>query len=233
MTNDGVADDGPMRRDNVMPDVEVLNGGGADDALGAGPSGTVFNLESGDDHAAGGPGDDLVLAAVWGPDPNPSLPSSLHPQGRDTVTCGAGRDAVVADAGDVAAPDCEVVGRDGPTVRGQPGYELRGSSASETIVLSRIIDMPWAPVLVRGGGGNDTLIGGAEVSGGTGSDRLIKVDGQRQSFRGDSANDRIDARDQSPAKQANDDSIRCGPGRDKVYADAADRVSRDCERVLR
>jgi hypothetical protein len=48
------------------------------------------------DRIFGGPGDDRIMAA-WG--------------GIDSVSCGAGRDLVVADVGDAVAPDCETVVR--------------------------------------------------------------------------------------------------------------------------
>ena len=74
--------------------------------------------------------------------------------------------------------------------------------------------------VLAGGAGNDRLIGGAggdlitagnganRVSGGGGADRIAAVNGRR-------------------------DVVRCGRGRDRVRADRADRVDRDCERVIR
>ena len=49
------------------------------------------------DRLDGGPGDDLILARDGFP--------------RDRVSCGPGRDRVVADRGDLVATDCETVAR--------------------------------------------------------------------------------------------------------------------------
>ena len=89
-----------------------------------------------------------------------------------------------------------------------------------------------------GGSGNDTLEGGAgndKQSGGAGND-LIRggagndsISGGRglDVLNGQAGNDTISARD------GKKDSIRCGSGKDKVTADAIDKVSPDCEKVSR
>ena len=64
------------------------------------------------------------------------------------------------------------------------------------------------------------------VEGGSGDD-LLTGDGGRDTIRGGSGNDRINARD------GRRDSISCGAGRDTVIADRCDRVAKDCERVRR
>jgi Ca2+-binding RTX toxin-like protein len=103
------------------------------------------------------------------------------------------------------------------------------------------------PDRLTGGTGNDRLTGGAgddRVSGSSGNDRLAGSSGGdavngshgndtitpgtgRDTVRGDDGNDRISARDNTR------DRIDCGGGRDRVTADRADQVSRDCERVSR
>jgi RTX calcium-binding nonapeptide repeat (4 copies)/WD40-like Beta Propeller Repeat len=65
--------------------------------------------------------------------------------------------------------------------------------------------------LVDGLGGPDRIIGGGgddRISGGPGDDTIVSKDRYR-------------------------DSIRCGPGVDRVVADYRDRLARDCERVRR
>ncbi len=56
-------------------------------------------LGSGSDVAAAGAGNDIVDATRDGP------------EDVDTVSCGSGFDAVLAEAADEIAPDCEVVRR--------------------------------------------------------------------------------------------------------------------------
>jgi RTX calcium-binding nonapeptide repeat (4 copies) len=76
------------------------------------------------------------------------------------------------------------------------------------------------PDVLRGLGGADVLygLGGNDVLvGGRGRDRLL----------GGPGSDVVQARDRAR------DTIACGAGRDVVYADRADRVARDCERIRR
>jgi len=54
-------------------------------------------------------------------------------------------------------------------------------------------------------------------------------------FSGRGGGDRISGRrgDLIKARGGSRDMVRCGPGRDRVLADAGDLVSHDCERVQR
>jgi len=67
------------------------------------------------------------------------------------------------------------------------------------------------------------------VYGGEGSDNLIGYGGDTSVDRyyGGAGDDTVQSRDVPAVK----DRVRCGPGVDRVYADKADVVSRDCERV--
>ncbi|HET7478272.1 MAG TPA: hypothetical protein VFJ72_02025 [Rubrobacteraceae bacterium] len=85
---------------------------------------------------------------------------------------------------------------------------------------------------VNARGGDDVVDGGANhdrLQGWTGNDRLIGGTGQ-DVLLGGFGNDIIDARD-----NGGQDDINCGPGRDTLLADAADRdiALTSCERVLR
>ena len=85
-----------------------------------------------------------------------------------------------------------------------------------------------------GGAGSDRLLGGSGddvLSGGLGPDRLIDGRG-RDTFHGGLGNDRIDARDVTAAGARRGDTVDCGRGFDRVHADRADHVARDCERVF-
>jgi Ca2+-binding RTX toxin-like protein len=92
------------------------------------------------------------------------------------------------------------------TIRGNKGSdELDGESGNDRVSGWEGNDT------VRGGPGNDRLSGGVgsdEIFGGPGNDTIFARDGER-------------------------DVIQCGPGFDRVYADRADSVSSDCERVTR
>ena len=80
--------------------------------------------------------------------------------------------------------------------------------------------------------GNDEItegLGADTVYGNAGADNLIGYGGDTSvdSFRGGAGNDTIQSRDVPAAK----DRLNCGSGVDHVYADKADVVSGDCERV--
>jgi Tol biopolymer transport system component len=91
---------------------------------------------------------------------------------------------------------------------------LRGSSRDDIIAGGQGGDV------IRAGEGVDSIDGGEGsdwISGGGGADVVV----------GGSGSDAVLARD------GRRDQIFCGPGRDRVEADGRDRVSRDCERVIR
>ncbi len=85
---------------------------------------------------------------------------------------------------------------------------------------------------IRGLGGGDEIVDGLgkdAVYGGDGADNLIGYGGDTSvdSFRGGAGDDTVQSRDVPAAK----DRVACGPGVDRVYADDADVVAEDCERV--
>ena len=85
---------------------------------------------------------------------------------------------------------------------------------------------------IRGLGGEDEIVDGLGedvVYGGAGSDNLIGYGGDTSvdHFRGAAGRDII----QSVDVPATKDRVSCGPGVDRVYADKADAVADDCERV--
>jgi hypothetical protein len=112
-------------------DPSELIGGGGDDRLRAGdgpdrvdggPGNDALDAGFGDDVIVGGPGRDTISGDLAGGDCGPRW--CKYPYGNDTIeavdgeidsiTCGAGRDTVRADAADVVAPDCEAVTRSAP-----------------------------------------------------------------------------------------------------------------------
>jgi hypothetical protein len=102
---------------------------------------------------------------------------------------------------------CTIVGVAGhDRLIGTPGRDRMCGRAGNDIVEGRA-GGDW----LDGGSGNDRLTGGS------GSDVLFARDG----------NDVVLVRDGSR------DRVACGPGRDGVLADHADRVAGDCERVFR
>lgn len=92
--------------------------------------------------------------------------------------------------------------------------------------------------LMAGRQGNDTIYGGTgddRITGDRGNDRIFGGPGNDTIFGnigydyvdGGRGNDRINMIDKTA------DRIRCGPGRDIVFADPIDRVHKDCESVRR
>ena len=90
------------------------------------------------------------------------------------------------------------------------------------------------PDLVEGGRSSDELgdgLGQDVVYGGSGRDNLIGQGGDtsRDRFNAGIGDDTVQPVD-APAVE---DVVTCGPGIDKVYADKADIVNDNCERVRR
>lgn len=118
---DGVADDGLAGEgDNVMPDVEDVNGGGGADVLvgnasanalrGGSGADTLDGLD-GADGLDGGAGDDTLDGGV----DRDSLGGGggadrlrTRDSGPDEVSCGGGPDVVIADLNDDPQADCEL-----------------------------------------------------------------------------------------------------------------------------
>lgn len=103
---------------------------------------------------------------------------------------------------------------DTATVRGTAAPNiLRGTKGADTILGGA------GPDRLYGLQGNDTLYGGPgndTIYGGPGNDRILGGPGKDTIYGG-----------------AGRDTISCGAGHDVVHADAVDRVSSDCEVVIR
>ena len=200
-TLDGVANDGPApRTDNLLADVEEVEGGPNGDTLAAGSYGALLAGGPGLDTLMGGPRGDLIDARdpVQCP-PDDTAVGCEEPE-RDTVSCGGGSDVVDADRRDQVTRDCEVV-----AVRG-------------VVKLTRRADRFTAfrsGLVIRGGAGNDrlatgewsaTIDGGAgndQIRGGVGSSRLVGGRG-RDVITSDDESDEILVRDGEV------DRVRCG-----------------------
>jgi Ca2+-binding RTX toxin-like protein len=101
-----------------------------------------------------------------------------------------------------------------------------GTDAGERITGTRNAEE------IRGLGGSDEITDGLGkdlVYGGAGADNLIGYGGDTSvdRFYGGRGNDIVQSRDVPAVK----DVVSCGDGTDTVYADKADVVSDNCERV--
>ena len=76
---------------------DTIFAGGGNDTLYGRAGNDVLRPGTGSDKAFGGGGDDTIAAA--------------DSQSGDRIACGAGRDRVIADKGDIVARDCEVIRR--------------------------------------------------------------------------------------------------------------------------
>jgi Ca2+-binding RTX toxin-like protein len=121
-------------------------------------------------------------------------------------------------------------------------------SIALALVLAAAVSATAATAMVAAGGATtaditgtsnaDTLVGtsGNDVMRGwKGDDRISGMDGDdviyggrgADALDGGSGNDTIESRDEDSAA----DVVTCGPGTDRVVANASDRVSSDCEQV--
>jgi Ca2+-binding RTX toxin-like protein len=220
--------------DGVVVPMVVRAGAGKDqihagensDVVDGGEGNDRVDGDLGRDQLAGGPGSDVLDGIEGWIEPGDywlDWPES------DSMECGAGDDSVRTNGGDVFGGDCERLirnGTDGPdTLRGRVGPDrLFGFDGHDDVTGRRGNDV------VDGGRGWDYLHGNEgddRVRGGRGSDGV----------RGGSGNDVLrggGGRDYLVAADGGDqDRVFCGGDFDVVRADAADVVSRDCERVRR
>jgi Ca2+-binding RTX toxin-like protein len=153
--------------------------------------------------ALGGSGDDIIVMAS-----NSGTTASGGP-GNDRLAGLSGSDNLNGEGGADLLTE-----RAGPA-----GAALSGGDGSDRLVGGDADDLD-------GGNGSDILVGGAIIDGGNGTD-LITSTGAATITAGAGA-DSINAADGSGVA----DTISCGPGYDIVWADATDRVARDCERRL-
>jgi hypothetical protein len=222
--NDGKPDDGPLGRDDVEADVEIVHGSFANDMIGSGSRGASINPREGDDIVRGGRGPDRITAAYIELD---GADTGLYTEGSDTVSCGGGQDFVLHSSSDTIADDCEAFGRNTPEDPAQY-YLFQGSGGDDFLGAPQ----GWSPARMNAGAGDDVvqppLDGSARIVLGSGNDRVRGTAGSYRVY-GQSGNDVILVRDGSIAV----DTIDCGSGRDRVEADLNDKVSRNCESVSR
>ena len=166
-----------------------LTGNGGNDTLDGGAGANFFDDGAGNDVVTGGPQDDRWTAGA----------------GSDSFTPGAGSDAVIYSGRTIGVTITLRGGADD----GEPGEgdnvgtdaeDAFGGAGNDTIVANDL------GTELRGGAGNDSMIGGA------GEDRIV----------GEEGDDTIDSRD------GRSDSIDCGSGNDVVFADLAD-FTENCE----
>lgn len=130
--------------------------------------------------------------------------------GDDTVAGHGGADVLLGREGD----DFLVGGRGFDVLRGGAGEDQLVPEGGGSLQFGGPgHDIMWGstrggPDLMRGGAGNDLLVarskGVAFLRGGQGNDLLITLDRRPGDF------------------------VRCGSGRDRVYADPGDRIAADC-----
>ena len=183
---------------------ERLIGTAFGDSIRGGDGGDVIEGLDGDDCLFGEGGADEVTGDL----------------GNDLVDGGADADRLFGESG-----------RD--RVRGGPGRDhLRGSSGHDRVSGGSgrdRVDGGSNNDRVFGGPGRDRLRGGPGrdfLSGGKGRD-FIETGSSVNTVRAGSGDDRIFS------ANGRIDRIRCGAGRDQVRADARDRLTGGCERVLR
>ncbi len=235
---------------------DKLDGGSGADRIDGGPGNDTVTGGPGIDAIAGGQGDDTIRAADDSADTvdcgagndtvyvevpqrdqlsgcetvfpiapeaaNDTTPPSLFygtvaPElirgtpGEDSILGNGGNDRLFAGAGDDYVDggnlDDELHGGSGDDIMaGRHGDDrIFGDAGDDRITGDRGQDV------IDGGPGTDTIfgnLGNDQVQGGAGDDRINVIGGGR-------------------------DTVRCGPGNDRVLADTHDRVARDCERISR
>jgi Ca2+-binding RTX toxin-like protein len=147
----------------------------------------------------------------------PCANAKLGTSGRDTLVGTAAGDRIVGLGGNdvlsgLAGKDCLQGNAGNDTLTGGAGSDALGGGAGRDGL--------------NGGPAADRLAGGAgadRLAGGAGADRLAGGPG-RNTLSGGPGNDVLNA------ANGRRELVRCGPGRDRVRADRADRL-KGCERV--
>jgi hypothetical protein len=151
-------------------------------------------------------------------------------EGNDDIGCGGGQDFVLANAGDRIAKSCEAYARNTPEDPDRY-YLFQGSERDDFMGAPS----GWSPARMYALDGDDVLQGpqddDALVVLGPGDDRF-KSGGAKNTVRAGSGRDSIDIRD-FDTRTSFADVLDCGTGYDRVVADRADRIARNCESVKR
>jgi Ca2+-binding RTX toxin-like protein len=247
---DGVANDGEAgEQDNVMPDIESVDGGQAGDVLTGDAADNSLLGEDGNDTIGGGDGADQLNGGrgndvVNGDGGNDELSGST---GTDKLNGGTGDDTFTTDAdadqqdvlsggpgtdlADYSRANAGVsVSLDGAANDGVPGEndnvlpdveDIVGTDGADTLTGSTAAND------LEGSGGADTIrgLGGADgLYGDNGSDSLDGGPGT-DALDGGAQSDLIRSRD------ANADEVECSGGLDSVLANATDNLEVDCEQT--
>jgi Ca2+-binding RTX toxin-like protein len=201
---------------------DVVNGLAGDDCLEGGAGADTLVADAGNDDLDGGAGKDRMSGGA-GADRlrgGSAGDRGSGGAGRDRLSGGSGNDRM--DGGSANDTVSGGAGRD--RLSGASGRDrLNGGSGADRLSGGKGGDR------LSGGGRADRLTGGAgndRIFGGAGGDR-IQVGGGKNRVSAGGGRDRI------AAANGRKDRISCGKGRDRVVADANDRVSPNCERVIR
>jgi Ca2+-binding RTX toxin-like protein len=249
VTLDGVADDGHAGEgDNVLPDVEDLRTGDANDRIVGSDAANRINAGEGDDVVIGNGGaDDLS-----GDEGNDTLDGGA---GNDAIRGGENNDVIQGGAGDDSLEggfrvDADVInggdGEDTAPYRRDNGVRVSadgiaddGEAGEGDNVGTDVENLTGGdgddvlrgndgPNTLRGGNGADQLVGlagGDELLGGNGADSLDGGEG-RDAFDGGPGADVLRSRD-----AAAPDRVRCGAADDTVFAGPEDDAEPNCEVV--
>lgn len=137
--------------------------------------------------------------------------------------------------------DERLLGRGGPGFSGpaEVALLLKGRGGDNTLVGGNLADRLQGDAgedLLKGGPGNDLLDpdrGNDVLKGGPGKDFMDGGAGNDKLVGGPGKDEMIGkgGRDVFKARDGKRDTIDCGPGRDKVFADRKDEVKRNCQKV--
>jgi Ca2+-binding RTX toxin-like protein len=206
---------------------DSVSGGDANDRLGGGEGADLLDGGTGDDELRGDNGADRLLGSdgndrMWGGDDPDVLDGGAGADefwgedGQDTADYGARTAPLILDNDN--QPDDGENG-EGDNVHDSVDAFIGGAGSD------RITGSGWNNDLY-GEGGDDVLRGEAGIDklvGGPGADRLNGGAGP-DVHDGGPGKDRIDSRDRVR------EAVWCGPGKDRAYADKADRPD-SCEKV--
>jgi Ca2+-binding RTX toxin-like protein len=207
---------------------DALSGGDANDRLGGGAGADLLDGGSGDDDLRGDDGADRLLGSdgndrIWGGND------------ADVLNGGAGADEFWGDGG---VDTADYATRTAPLILdadNQPDDGENGEADNLRDSVENVIGGAGNDRITGSGGNNDLYGEGGDdvLRGEAGTDKLVGGAGADR-LNGGAGADLLDGgpgRDRLDSRDALREAVWCGPGKDRAYADKADRPD-SCEKVV-
>jgi Ca2+-binding RTX toxin-like protein/DNA-binding beta-propeller fold protein YncE len=237
---------------------DQLDGGSGEDSITGGPGNDAIVAGPGADDVDAGPGDDIVRAADESQDTidcgdgqDTVYVEESAPTRDLLISCETVLPAPAEAADDESSTNVISGTEEADTLYGTAGPDSMFGKGGDDKIFGKAgddyLDGEYGKDEIHGEEGNDTIAGRGNddllyggpgddyITGDRGADRIFGQGGNDTLF-GNLGPDLVDGGagdDRINVVRGEIDTVRCGPGRDVVFADPADHVAGDCESVRR